>query len=170
MGQVNHNHAITKSPDFPSSIPVECAVMRRLFTGLTACAGLLLAAAPGISQTAERYRVRLTTVPMDGGMRNSVAGNGSASATLTGGKLSITGAFDGLKSPATSAQLHGGVAKGVRGNVIGNLEITKSTKGSISGSVDLSPDQVKGLREGRLYIEVASEKAPEGNLWGWILK
>jgi len=144
--------------------------MRRLFIGLTACAGLLLFAAPGVSQNTERYRVRLTTVPMDGGMRNTVAGNGSASATLTGAKLSVTGTFDGLKSPATSAQLHSGVAKGVRGNPVADLEITKSTKGLISGSVDLTPDQVKGLRDGRLYIEVASEKAPEGNLWGWILK
>jgi CHRD domain-containing protein len=144
--------------------------MRRLFMQLTACAGLLLFAAPGVSQGPERYRVRLTTVPMDGGMRNTVAGNGSASATLAGAKLSIMGTFDGLKSPATSAQLHSGVAKGVRGNSIGNLEVTKSTKGSISGLVDLTADQVKGLRDGRLYIEVASEKAPEGNLWGWILK
>ena len=144
--------------------------MCRLFIGLTACAGLLLLAAPGVSQNTERYRVRLTTVPMDGGMRNTVAGNGSASATLAGAKLSITGTFDGLKSPATSAQLHSGVAKGVRGNPVADLEITKSTKGSISGSVDLTPDQLKGLRVGRFYIEVASEKAPEGNLWGWILK
>ena len=144
--------------------------MCRLFIGLTACAGLLLLAAPGVSQNTERYRVRLTTVPMDGGKRNTVAGNGSASATLAGAKLSITGTFDGLKSPATSAQLHSGVAKGVRGNPVADLEITKSTKGSISGSVDLTPDQLKGLRDGRFYIEVASEKAPEGNLWGWILK
>jgi hypothetical protein len=107
---------------------------------------------------------------MDGGMRNAVAGNGSASATLTGTKLSVTGTFDGLKSPATSAQLHSGVAKGVRGNSLADLTVSKATKGSLSGSVDLTPDQVKGLREGRLYIEIASEKAPEGNLWGWLLK
>ena len=144
--------------------------MRRSFIVFTLCAGLMLAGPGASSQTPERYRVRLTTVPMDGGMRNTVAGNGSASATLAGAKLSITGTFDGLKSPATSAQLHSGVARGVRGNSIGNLEITKSTRGSISGSVDLTADQVKNLREGRLYVEVASEKAPEGNLWGWILK
>src|SRR5262245_45406965 len=145
--------------------------MRRLYIVLlVACAGLFMLSASGASQSPERYRVRLTTVPMDGGMRNTVAGNGSASATLAGAKLSITGTFDGLKSPATSAQLHSGVAKGVRGNTVADLEITKSTKGSISGSVDLTPDQLKGLRDGRLYIEVASEKAPEGNLWGWILK
>jgi hypothetical protein len=144
--------------------------MRRLYMLLAVFAGLLLFSAPGRSQNPERYRVRLTTVPMDGGMRNAVAGNGSASATLTGTKLSITGTFDGLKSPATSAQLHSGVAKGVRGNSVADLIVSKATKGSITGSVDLTPDQVKGLREGRLYIEVASEKAPEGNLWGWILK
>jgi len=144
--------------------------MRRLFTLLTVCAGLLLCAAPIASQSPERYKVRLTTVPMDGGMRNTVAGNGSASATLAGTKLSISGTFDGLKSPATSAQLHSGVAKGVRGNAVADLTVSKGTKGSISGSIDLTPDQVKGLREGRLYIELASEKAPEGNLWGWILK
>jgi hypothetical protein len=126
--------------------------------------------APGIAQSPERYRVRLTTVPMDGGMRNTVAGNGSASATLAGAKLSITGTFDGLKSPATSATLRSGVAKGVRGNAIGNLTASNATKGSIAGSLDLTPEQVKGLHDGRLYIEIASEKAPEGNLWGWLLK
>jgi hypothetical protein len=40
----------------------------------------------------------------------------------------------------------------------------------VTGSVMLTPDQVKGLREGRLYLELASEKAPDGTLWGWILK
>jgi hypothetical protein len=153
-----------------SALLLECALMRRFSVLCAVCAGLLLFTTPGASQNPERYRVRLTTVPMDGGMRNAVAGNGSASATLTGTRLSVTGAFDGLKSPATSAQLHSGIAKGVRGNAVADLTVSKATRGSITGSVDLTADQVKGLREGRLYIEVASEKAPEGNLWGWLLK
>jgi hypothetical protein len=144
--------------------------MRRSYILISVCLGLLALASPGASQSAERFRIRLTTVPMDGGMRNTVAGFGSASATLAGSKLSITGTFDGLKSPATSATVHSGVAKGVRGDAIGKLTATNATKGTISGSIDLSPDQVKGLRDGRLYVEIASEKAPEGNLWGWILK
>jgi len=122
------------------------------------------------AQAPERFKVRLTTVPMDGGMRITVAGNGSATATLAGAKLTVAGSFDGLKSPATTAKLNGGVARGVRGNPIADLTVTKATKGSITGSVDLTAEQVKGLRDGHLYIEVASEKAPEGNLWGWILK
>ncbi len=144
--------------------------MRRFFILSAVCAGLLAVAAAGATQTPERYRIRLTTVPMDAGMRNNVAGSGSASATLAGSKLSITGTFDGLKSPATTAQLHAGRARGVRGDAIGNLDVSKSTKGSISGALDLNDAQVKALRDGHLYIEVASEKAPEGNLWGWLLK
>ena len=144
--------------------------MRRSYILITMCLALAALASPAQPQGPERFRVRLTTVPMDGGMRNTVAGFGSASATLAGSKLSITGTFDGLKSPATSATLHSGVARGVRGNSIGNFTSTNATKGSISGSIDLSPDQVKGLREGKLYLEIASEKAPEGNLWGWLLK
>jgi len=144
--------------------------MRKPYMLMTVCAGLLVVASSGASQSPERYKVRLATVPMDGGMRNTVAGSGSAAATLAGAKLSITGTFDGLKSPATSAKLNTGVARGVRGNAIADLTVTKATKGSITGSVDLTVDQLKGLRDGHLYIEVASEKAPEGNLWGWILK
>ena len=144
--------------------------MRRPYIFIAICSGLLALASTGASQAPERYKVRLATVPMDGGMRGTVAGNGSATATLAGAKLSVTGTFDGLKSPATSAKLNGGVARGVRGTPIGSLDVTKSTKGSITGSVDLNAEQLKGLRDGHLYIELASEKAPEGNLWGWILK
>jgi len=144
--------------------------MRRFFILTTVAVALLALASPGVSQNAERFRIRLTTVPMDGGMRNTVAGFGSASATLAGNKLSITGTFDGLKSPATTAKLNSGVARGVRGNPVADLTVTKSTKGSLTGAVDLTAEQVKGLRDGKLYVEIASEKAPEGNLWGWILK
>ena len=144
--------------------------MRRFFILTTVCLALLALASSGAPQNAERFRVRLTTVPMDGGMRNTVAGFGSASATLAGNKLSITGTFDGLKSPATTAKLNNGLARGVRGNPVADLTVTKATKGSLTGSVDLTTEQVKGLRDGKLYVEIASEKAPEGNLWGWILK
>jgi hypothetical protein len=143
--------------------------MRKSYILLAVCAALLFAI-PGRSQAPERFKIRLTTVPMDGGMRNTVAGSGSATATLAGSKLSVTGTFDGLKSPATAAKLNSGAARGVRGTAIADLTVTKSTKGSISGAVDLNADQLKGLRDGHLYIEVASEKAPEGNLWGWLLK
>jgi len=144
--------------------------MRRFLILTTVAVALLALVSPGESQNAERFRIRLTTVPMDGGMRNTVAGFGSGTATLAGNKLSINGSFDGLKSAATTAKLNSGVARGVRGNAVADLTVSKSTKGTLSGSVDLTPEQVKGLRDGKFYVEIASEKAPEGNLWGWILK
>ena len=124
----------------------------------------------GAAQNPERFRSRLTTVPMDGGMRNTVAGSGSATAALAGATLAITGTFEGLRSPATAARLHSGVATGVRGAAVAELTVSKATKGTLTGSINLTPEQFKGLREGRLYIELASEKAPEGNLWGWLLR
>ena len=145
-------------------------------TRLTMCVAALTAVAvlwfapPGAAQNPERFKVRLTTVPMDGGMRGTVSGTGSATATLAGATLSISGTFEGLKSPATAATLHSGVARGVRGVSVAELVVSKAVRGTVTGSVMLTADQVKGLREGRLYLELASEKAPDGNLWGWILR
>jgi hypothetical protein len=106
---------------------------------------------------------------MDAAMRTTVAGLGNATATLQGTKLTITGSFDGLKSPATIAQIHTSVAAGVRGPAILDLTVSKATSGTVAGSVDLTPEQVASLRKGQLYIQIHSEKAPDGNLWGWLL-
>ena len=131
---------------------------------------LVVSAVSGAAQNPERYRVRLSTVPMDGGMRETVAGAGTASAVLAGNKLTITGTFDGIRTPATVARLHNGLARGVRGAAVGDLTVFKGMSGTISGTLDLTPEQVQGLRKGQMYIQISSEKAPEGNLWGWLLR
>ena len=132
--------------------------------------GLVWLSQPGAAQNQEKYKVRLATVPMDGGMRDAVAGSGSASALLSGTTLTINGTFGGLRSPATAARLHSGLAMGVRGAPVGDLTVSKAMSGTITGSLDLTPDQVQSLRKGRLYIQISSEKAPDGNLWGWFLR
>jgi hypothetical protein len=48
--------------------------------------------------------------------------------------------------------------------------VTKAEKGTVSGTVELSPDQIEDLRNGRLYVQIQSQGAPDGNLWGWLLK
>jgi hypothetical protein len=131
---------------------------------------VVMLAPEGLAQNQERYKVRLSTVPMDGGMRATVAGSGSASAVLTGSKLTINGTFDRILSPATTARLHNGLARGVRGPAVGELTVSKAMSGTIGGSLDLTPEQVQGLKKGHLYIQISSEKAPEGNLWGWLLR
>jgi hypothetical protein len=123
-----------------------------------------------LAQSGETYKARLTAVPADARTRPELAGIGSASAVLTGSKLAITGSFDGLRSAATTAQLHSAVAAGVRGPAIHDLTVAKSTSGSIAGSVDLTAPQVESLKKGGLYIQIQSEKAPEGVIWGWLLR
>jgi hypothetical protein len=120
-------------------------------------------------QGPEVFKARLSPVPINVSMLNTIAGTGSLKATLNGKKLTIQGTFEGLHSPATTVQIHRS-PKGIPGPAILDLMVTKAEKGTVSGTLDLSPDQIEDLRNGRLYVQIQSERAPDGNLWGWLLK
>ncbi len=138
--------------------------MRALLALSFACALSLPAQAP------ETYKVRLSAVPVEAKTRADIAGIGSATATLQGAKLSITGSFEGLRSPALDAKVHQGPVTGVRGPAILDLTVAHAASGTVSASIDLTPQQIESLKKGKLYIQIDSEKAPDGNLWGWLLR
>lgn len=115
------------------------------------------------------YRGRLSVVPLDVTMQSSIAGSGAMTATLKGSTLTINGTFSGLKTPATVARVHRGPRTAMRGAPIGDLKATNETSGTISGSIELTKDQIDDLAAGRLYVQLHSQKAPDGNLWGWLL-
>jgi DNA-binding transcriptional regulator YdaS (Cro superfamily) len=146
---------------------------RRGFTVVVVGAAILLVAHTAGAQTAEKsgdnFKARLSVVPIDVSMMPTIAGSGSLTAVLAGRKLTITGTFEGLRSPATVAQIHRG-PKGIRGPAVFDLAVTKATSGTVSGSLDLTPAQIEELRSGRLYVQIHSERAPDGNLWGWLLR
>jgi hypothetical protein len=133
------------------------------------CPIVIAAGTIALAQNGRTFKARLSPVPIDVTMQATVAGSGSVSAVLTGAKLTLSGSFDGLRSPATIAQMHKSPIRGVRGPVVFDVTASKGTSGTISGSFDLTPLQVADLEKGRLYIQLHSEKAPEGNLWGWLL-
>jgi hypothetical protein len=118
----------------------------------------------------EKFQARLSVVPVDVTTYAAITGRGSASAVLTGSKLSITGSFEGLRTPAAVARLHRGPVMGVRGPAVGDLTVSKATSGVIAGSLELTAEQLESLRKGRFYVLIHSEKAPDGNLWGWLLR
>ena len=132
----------------------------------------------------DRYKVRLAPAPPLGlrGERGQtpasfVAGVGSATATLSGRKLTVSGSFEKMASAATVAKLGMGLAPGARLDLIHDLTLTSSpqstppgTNGTISGSIDLTPAQVDALKKGKLYIQINSTGAPNGHLLGWLLK
>jgi hypothetical protein len=122
------------------------------------------------AQTRETFKATLSAVPADFRTRADLAGSGSVTAVLEGSKLAITGSFEGLKAAATTANLHSAVAAGVRGPVIADLSLPKATSGTITGSIELTAQQITSLRHGGLYIEIHNEKSPDGVLWGWLLR
>jgi len=123
------------------------------------------------AQSPKTVKARLSPVPIDFAMQATVAGSGTVTAALAGTKLSISGNFDGLKSPATIAQVHKSPARGVRGPVVFDLTVTKTdaASGTLAGTFTLTPLQVQDFEKGRLCVQFHSEKAPDGNLWGWII-
>lgn len=120
-------------------------------------------------QSPATFKARLAPVALDAAMKATIAGTGAAAATLAGTKFNVNGTFEGLKSNATMAHIHQGTAPGVRGPKILDLTVSKSMSGTFSGSFDLTPDQLESLKKGKWYVQIHSEKAPDGNLWGWLL-
>lgn len=140
--------------------------MKCLRFRIAALALALVAAAPAFAQ---EFDARLGRFPVDSRNQSAVAGLGRATAELDGDRLEIAGEFGGLLGPATIANLHMGRAAGVRGPVIHALTVSAGAEGKLEGSVRLNAGQIEALRAGRLYIQIHSESAPDGNLWGWLL-
>jgi CHRD domain len=126
------------------------------------------AANPQNANGIELFKARLTPVPIDATMQATVAGIGSATSVLDGKHVTISGTFEGLHSPATTAQIRR-ATKGLRGPVIFDLTVSKTVKGAISGAFDLTLEQIADLTNGRWCVQIQSERAPDGNLWGWLL-
>jgi len=121
--------------------------------------------------SADSFKVRLTPVPIDPAIAASTTGHGSATAELDGRRLKISGNFDGLQGAATVAHLHQGPARGVRGPSIAELKVPATTGGDFTAELTLTGAQAEALRQGRVYLQIASASAPDpdGNLWGWLL-
>ena len=132
-------------------------------------AAVMVAMALPLYAQPAQYRTRLSVVPLDVAMQSTVAGSGAVTATLKGSTLGITGTFSGLKTPATVVRLHRAPKTAMKGPAIGDLTATQETSGTISGSIELTKEQVADLAAGRLYVQLHSQKAPDGNLWGFLL-
>jgi hypothetical protein len=141
--------------------------MRRWIPGLLTAA--LVALAPMVhAQTARTFKTRLSPVPV-AAYNVNVVGSGTVIATLTGNKLAIAGTYEGLASPATQAKLFKSPKAGLRGDALLDLTISGGTSGTVTGQFDLTSAQVQELTASRYYVQLDSEKAAEGNLWGWLM-
>lgn len=122
-----------------------------------------------VSAHAETFETRLSPSPLTDGTRVNITGEGRVSASLDGNKLTVTGDFRGLASNATTAELDDGLGIAIPGAKAFDLTASHAAAGTVTGQVTLSARQVAALRAGHLYVQVNSEKAPDGNLTGWLL-
>ena len=120
------------------------------------------------AQNAQTFKARLSPMPVDATNQAGTTGLGAVTAVLAGTKLSVSGTFSGLQTPATIAKVHVG-PKGISGPAVLDLTVTKATSGTLQGELMLTSAQVEHLKRGRLYVQIHSEKAPDGNLRGWLL-
>ena len=141
--------------------------MRRRLAGLL-LAGLIGLAPAVQAQGARTFKTRLSPVPV-AAYNVNVVGAGTVTATLTGNKLAVSGTYEGLASPATQAKIFKSPKPGVRGEAILNLKVSGGPSGTIAGQFDLTAAQVQELAASRYYVQLSSEKAAEGNLWGWLM-
>ncbi|HEY4075928.1 MAG TPA: CHRD domain-containing protein [Rhizomicrobium sp.] len=136
---------------------------------------LFAAMAFAMPALAADYQTNLGPMPLDDETKAVIAGRGDATANFDGKTMTVKGSFHGLPSNATEAHIFVSPVAGVPGKQILDLDVTKSTSGTVSGNFALSAAQATALRTGKLYIQINSEKAPDtypwgpkGTLWGWI--
>ncbi len=141
--------------------------MNRWLLGVLA-ASLVAAVADVGAQAARVYKTRLSPVPV-AAFNPNVVGSGTVTATLTGTKLAVSGSFEGLAGNATIAKVYKSAKPGMRGEAILDLVVTGGASGSIAGQFELAAAQTQELASSRYYVQLSSEKAPDGNLWGWLM-
>lgn len=118
---------------------------------------------------ADVFKARLAPLGVTQATVNTITGVGHVTATLSGSKLTIDANFEGLTGAATAANLRRG-AKGIPGPVVFELQAPKASSGKINATLDLSAEQVSDLKAGRLYLQIHSERAPDGSIRGWLLE
>ncbi len=53
--------------------------------------------------------------------------------------------------------------------LVGEFVSGSGTTGTFKGTLTLTRDHAAAFAKGLLYVQVQSEKAPDGNLWGWLM-
>lgn len=135
-------------------------------------AALLALTAPAAAQAQpveNSFRSRLTSAAFQP-PAPIFKGDGDVTATLATRTVSIVGDYRGLASPVTKVRLLTGTAPGVpSATPMAELTSTGGTAGAISGQLRLTPAQINLLKAGRLYVQVETQAAPGGALWGWLM-
>jgi hypothetical protein len=95
------------------------------------------------------------------------SGAGTADVTLdtAANKVSWKITYENLTGDVTAAHFHGPAKVGENAGPI--VDITANVK---DGSADVTADQAKMISEGNTYINIHTQKYPDGEIRGQVLK
>lgn len=134
--------------------------------------GLVVVSATPGAQGDERYRGRLSVLPVDVATLRTMSGSGEVRATLEGRSLVVSGSFEGLSSPATVAHIHE-APPARRGPVAFAIDVnsaTGATSGEVTGTVELDDAQTRALRNHEYYVQIHTEHNAGGEIRGWLMR
>jgi CHRD domain-containing protein len=131
----------------------------------TVAAGMLLSAGGASMAANAKYKADMkgsSEVPPTGS-----SGTGKANITYDtkSKKLSWVVTYSGLSGEPTAAHFHGPAAPGKNAGPV--VDISGDIK---KGSAELTPDQAKDLQAGKWYVNIHTEKFPDGEIRGQVVK
>lgn len=143
---------------------------------IQACLSIALGLAPAVAPAAAEaqgpatFHTSLEAVAFDADSRSRVGGKGQVDAVLIAGVITVSGRFEALRSAATRARVFRGAAPGVPGQPLFDLVVTPASAGTLSGTFTVDASLQEALRDGCLYVQIDSQEAPGGAVWGWLMR
>lgn len=141
---------------------------RKPVLSMALAAGLLVAGAFIAPAQAQRSMLFSGTLAPEHGAPAQVHGNVVALYYAGAHVLRYTVTWDGLSGPVTIAHLHGPALPGKDGPP--EVTVHGPYKSPLSGSVMLSTETERDLLDGRIYLNLHTQKYPNGEARAWLGK
>ena len=97
------------------------------------------------------------------------AGHALGLISIDGTNLSYKVVFSGLSAPATAAHIHGYVAPTNAAGVIIPLNGASGTSGVLSGTTNITADELAGIVNGMTYMNIHTTNHPGGEIRGQLV-
>jgi hypothetical protein len=139
--------------------------MIRASLAFTVAAGTLLMAGPTSFAANVKYKADLKGSKEVPAADSSATGKANITYDDKSKKLSWVVTYSGLSGEPTAAHFHGPAAPGKNAGPV--VDISGDIK---KGSAELTADQEADLKAGKWYLNIHTEKFPDGEIRGQVVK
>jgi hypothetical protein len=139
--------------------------MIRVGLAFTAAAAMLVMTGPTSFAAAMKYKADLKASKEVPATDSSATGKANVTYDDKSKKLSWVVTYSGLSGEPTAAHFHGPAAPGKNAGPV--VDISGDIK---KGSAELTADQAADLKAGKWYLNIHTEKFPDGEIRGQVVK